>query len=113
MLEWQIVGAGTFSCWLLCWRERCRRGIGLRLCRGEWRCNRRSSLRHLTTDHVVSTDIVKPTTLIFTSVDIKLDSKVFTILDIELFDTILTEKVEDTTLRILAWHFEHIFLRHP
>ena len=100
-LEWQIVGR-AFCGWLLCWWEGSRSTASGR----ERACLRRADtgLRNLSAHDVVGTDIVKPTTLIFAGVDIELNGQIFTILNIELLDAVLTKEVEDTTFGILAWN---------
>jgi len=47
------------------------------------------------------------------SVDIKLHSEIFTLLDIELLDAIFSEDTEKTFTGILARNFDDIVLRHP
>ena len=47
------------------------------------------------------------------SIDVKTYRHVLTILDIELFDTILSEDTEHTLAWILPWHLNDILLRHP
>ena len=46
-------------------------------------------------------------------VDIKLHGDIFTLLDIELLDAILSEDTEKTLAGILTRNFDHIVLRHP
>ncbi len=102
--EWQVIGAGLGGGFLsgregrcgswcgLCWREG-------RHALGACRCNLRSNL---TTDDVIGTDIVEPAPLILTCINIELDGQILSVLDIELLNTVFTEKVEDTPLGILA-----------
>ena len=114
-LEGQIVGA-TLACRLLSGREgrsssiRCRReGRGSR----SDTSHRGTSNGHLTTQHVVGTDIVEPTALIFVGVDIELDGDILVHLNIELLNPVFSENTEHATLRILTRDFNHIVLRHP
>ena len=46
-------------------------------------------------------------------INIERYGNVFAHLNVELLDTILTEDTEQTFLRILAWNFDNIVLRHP
>ncbi len=46
-------------------------------------------------------------------IDIELDGEILTLLDIELLDTVLSEKTEHTTTGILTRYLDDIFLRHP
>ena len=110
VLEWQIVSA-TLRSRFRCWREWC--SIRLSLNRWEGRSSGISHWGYLTANHVVSTDIIKPTAIILAGIDIELDRDILTILNIELFDAVFTKDIEDTTSGILARNFNHILLRHP
>ena len=127
-LEWQIVCASTFWSRLLGRRERSgssRSGCGLhRLLRGERSSTNRSgtngsagygstSHRGYTVKHVECTDIIKPPTVELMGINIKLDSHILTVLNVELTDTILAEYAEHATLGILTGNFDDIILRHP
>ena len=103
-LEGQIVGA-TLACRLLSGRE----GRGSR----SDTSHRGTSNGYLTTQHVVGTDIVEPTALIFVGVDIELDGDILVHLNIELLNPVFSENTEHATLRILTRDFNHIVLRHP
>ena len=46
-------------------------------------------------------------------INIKLHGKIFTLLDIVLFDTVFTEDTEKTFLGVLSWNLYDIILRHP
>ena len=46
-------------------------------------------------------------------IDIKLNSQILAILDVKLFDTVLTKKAKETFSGILTWYFNNILLRHP
>ena len=46
-------------------------------------------------------------------INIELYGNILSLLDIELFDTILTEKTEYAFARILSRNLNDIFLRHP
>jgi hypothetical protein len=46
-------------------------------------------------------------------VDVELDGEVFTVLDVELFDAVLSEETEHTAAGILSGHLDDILLRHP
>ena len=46
-------------------------------------------------------------------VNIKLHSKILALLNIELFNTILTKDTEKTLSRILPRNLNYIILRHP
>ena len=109
-LEWQIVGR-AFCGWLLCWWEGSRSTASGR----ERACLRRADtgLRNLSAHDVVGTDIVKPTAIIFAGIDVELDGQIISLLDVELLDAVFAEHIKQTTLRILAWHLEHILLSHP
>jgi len=113
--EWQVVSR-TFRRRFLSWREWCcgtisrRERRSLRCYSG---CYRSSSHRLLATNDIVSANIVKPTAIEFMSVDIKLHSEIFTLLDIELLDAIFSEDTEKTFTGILARNFDDIVLRHP
>ena len=113
--ERQIVGR-TFTHGLLCrrerrrcsvcWRERC----SLRCSDTSHRC---AGYGLLTTDHVICSDIVEPTSVELVSINIKLHGKILALLNIELFDTILSKDTEKTFTWILSGHFNHVVLRHP
>ena len=109
-LERKIIGRALRSRFL-CGRER-RGGTASRR---EWclTTHRSSRLLHLSTYHIIGTDIIEPTTIIFTGINIKLYRQILTLLDIELLDAILTENVKQTTLRILSRYLQDIFLSHP
>ena len=63
--------------------------------------------------HVEGTDLVKPTTIILMGINIKLDSHILTVLNVELTDTILAEYTKTALTGILTWNFNDILLRHP
>ena len=46
-------------------------------------------------------------------IDIELDGEIFTLLDIELFDSVLTKEAEYASAWILTRHLDDILLRHP
>ena len=73
-------------------------------------CNSNSST---TAYHVVSSYLIKPTTIIFVSINIKLYRQFLTILNIKLLDTVFTKESEHTLSWKLSGHFNHILLRHP
>ena len=70
---------------------------------------RGKTMRHLgngllnrSAHHIIGTDIVKPTAIIFAGIYVELNGQILTLLDIELLDAVFAEKVEDAPLGILA-----------
>ena len=109
-LEGQVVGTASLTGRLLCWWERSRSTISW----WEGRSLRRSSCRsYLTTNHIIGANIVKPASIKLMGINIKLHGKIFTLLDIVLFDTVFTEDTEKTFLGVLSWNLYDIILRHP
>ncbi len=72
-----------------------------------------TSTSNTTAYHVVSSYLIKPTTIIFVSIDIKLYRQFLTILYIKLLDAVFTKESEHTLSWKLSGHFNHILLRHP
>jgi len=112
--EWQIVGT-TLSCRFLSRREggsgsiRLRReGSGCR--RANWGCGLGC---HLTTDHIIGTDFIKPTPLILMGINIKLNGQILAVLNVELLDPVFAKEAEDTSAGELTRHLYDILLRHP
>ena len=71
------------------------------------------SLWYLTTNYIISSNIIEPTSLVFARINVELNCQFVSILNIELFDTILTKNVKHTTLWVLTWYFKNILLGHP
>ena len=72
-----------------------------------------SSGLNLSADYIVCTNIVEPTTIILSCINIELNCEIFSLLDIELLNTVLTKNIKETTFRILTRNFKNIFLSHP
>ena len=115
-LEGQVVGTTLTRRFLSRWEGR-GGSIG---CRWEGRDARSDTShrgtghgRHLSAHHIVGTDIIKPTALVFVGIDIELDGDILVHLDIELLDPVFPKNAEHATLGILARDLYHIVLRHP
>ena len=114
-LERQVVGTTLTRRFLSRWEGR----GGCIGCRWEGRSHRSGTrhwgtgYRHLTTQHIVGTDIVEPSALILVGIDIELDGDILVHLDIELLDPVFPKNAEHATLGILARDLYHIVLRHP
>ena len=116
--EWQIVSR-TFTSRFLSRRERSRCATNrrerscLRSCARSNTSHRSASYRHLAANHVISADIVEPASIELMSVDVELNSKVFSLLDVELLDAVFAEDAEKTLAGILTRNFDNVILRHP
>lgn len=60
--------------------------------------------------HVVSPYVIKPTALVLMGINIKLHRQVFTVLNVELADTVFTKDREHTAPWVLAGNFNYILL---
>ena len=60
--------------------------------------------------HVISTNVVEPTSIVLMCINIKLNGHVLTILNIELTDAVFAENSEHTTPGILTRNLNNIFL---
>lgn len=114
-LERQVISC-TLSSRLLCRGEWCRGCIRSGRCccllRRE-RCSGGYGACHLTADNVVGTNIVEPTSVVFTGINIKLNRDFLARLNIKLLDTILAKDVEQHLSGILTRNLNHVFLSHP
>ena len=111
--ERQVVA--TSSSRLLCGRERRRCSLHS-ISHGStyWSTHRstsRSTYRRAA--HVIGTNFVEPTAIVFVGINIEADGNILALLNIELLDAIFTKEAEHTLPGVLSWHFYHIFLRHP
>ena len=70
-------------------------------------------LCNLASNNVVSTNIIKPTSVILPGVNIELYGDFFTSLYVELLDAVLSKDVEQHLTGILTWYFDYILLCHP
>ncbi len=116
-LEGQIV-CTTLTCRFLCRRER-RCCILRSSLRGEGRTCSRScthgspSGSNDTTLYIVSANVIIPTTIELTGINIERNGYVLAHLNVKLFNTVLAKDIEDHLLRILTGDFHHILLCHP
>ena len=114
--EGQIVGC-TFAGRLLCGREgsRCTTTLwsSILLRSGCKRSGLWNRLSHLAANDVVGTNVVEPTSLPLTCVNVELNGDFFARLYVKLLDAILSKDVEDHPAGILSWYFDYILLRHP
>ena len=62
---------------------------------------------------IVGTDVIIPSSIILTCIDVKLYVQVLSNLNVKLLDAFLTENIKDTSFRISTRNLEDIFLSHP
>ena len=113
VLEGEVVGSTFARSGLLSRREGC--GGSLRssvLSRCEW-CGSGNSASHLTTNDVIGTNIVIPTSVELACIDVELYGDLLAGLNVELFDAVFTEDVEHHLAGVLTWYLNDIFLCHP
>ena len=85
-LERKIISR-TFCSWFLCWREWCCSASWRELCSLWHTCSR----LNLSANYIIGADFIKPTAIVFMSINIKLYGEIFSLLDIELFNTVLAK----------------------
>lgn len=107
-LEGQVVGS-AFTCRFLCRGERSGRSLWSSLgLRRERRCC--GSTGCYAVQYIVGTYLVEPTSLILVGINVKLNSQVFTVLNVELTDAVLTKHTETAFPGICARNFDYILL---
>ena len=72
-----------------------------------------SGCRSSAANHVEGTDIIIPTAIELTGINIERHRDVLALLDVELLDAVLTKDIENHMTRILSWDLHDIILHHP
>ena len=77
------------------------------------RCSLRNRLRNLSMNDIECADIVEPSSIVFTCINVELNCNLFTGLYVKLLNTVFAKDVKYHLSWVLSRYFNYILLSHP